>query len=166
MTVYNNKINPNASVKKNDNYNSMVTLISINNHKVLLTGDDKDTKKFNTIAKKIGKVDILKVAHHGSVGDLSNKNYNGDIVINTSEGCYDSSDMALNSLKPTYYVITSSKQKIKNIKADKSDSWEYNYMGKDCVEKYNKKADIKYVDETSNALILDLSTSDIKFYYK
>ena len=157
MRLYNNERNVNAI--NSENYNSVSSLISVNGYKVLLTGDDEDTKKFNQTASSIGKIDVLKVAHHGSQCSLMPRKYSGDKI--NSKGTRVNST-ALNSLKPNYYVITSSRKKIQVIKKEQGVSVK-------CVDKvldYNKNADIRYVDETSNALILDLTGNSINFITK
>lgn len=58
--------------KLGENINSVVTLVSLGNIKAVLAGDlnykDGDERK---LADKIGKVDILKVGHHGYFGSTS-----------------------------------------------------------------------------------------------
>lgn len=58
--------------KFGENINSVVTLVSLGNKKAVLAGDlnykDGDEK---VLADKIGKVDILKVGHHGYFGSTS-----------------------------------------------------------------------------------------------
>ena len=159
MTLYNNKLNVNTI--NNENYDSVISLIEFNSHRILLTGDAYDTKQLNTIATKIGKVDILKLPHHGSRGcALLEKKYlenkvdkAGTIVTST----------ALNSLNPTYFVITSSKKKIENIRKENNVAAE-----KMCVDKISSSGDNNkyYVDETSNALVVDLTNNKISFYRK
>lgn len=82
--------------KTGENENSVVTLIEKNGTRVLLAGDlnykDGDEK---IIANKVGKVDLLKVGHHGLF--------------------YSSSFEFISKLKPKYAVITA---KAKNIFAD------------------------------------------------
>jgi len=60
--------------KFGENINSVATLAEIDGKKVLLAGDlnykDGDEKR---LAPQIGKVDILKVGHHGYVGSTSFK---------------------------------------------------------------------------------------------
>ena len=157
MALYNNKRNVSAS--SSENFNSISSLITVNGHKVLLTGDDYDTKKFNNTASRVGKVDLLKVQHHGSRHcSLIPHKYNGD-VYNTSGTSVSST--ALNSLKPNYYVVTSSRKKIANIRT------EYNVTdGNMCVDKLPSNANVRYVDETSNVLIVDLSDRTIRFITK
>ena len=67
----------NGSYKKRkkhfgENINSVVTLVTLHKYKALLAGDlnykDGDEKR---IANMIGKVDILKVGHHGYFGSTS-----------------------------------------------------------------------------------------------
>lgn len=58
--------------KYGENINSVVTLVECKNKKILLAADlnykDGDEK---VIADKMGKVDLLKVGHHGYVGSTS-----------------------------------------------------------------------------------------------
>ncbi len=157
MTLYNNTRNVNAIYS--ENYNSISSLIEVNGHRVLLTGDDFDTKKFNTTAQKVGKVDVLKLAHHGSRAcSLLQKKYKTDKV--NDNGTMVTST-AINSLKPNYYVVTSSRNKIANIRT------EYKVAdGNMCVDKVPKNSDVRYADETNGALILDLSEANIRFITK
>lgn len=70
-----------------ENENSLGVLVSRNNQKVFLAGDmnnlDGDEDR---VANKIGKIDVLKVGHHG---------YDGS-----------SSQNFLNKLNPTYSIVT------------------------------------------------------------
>ncbi|MGN1202864.1 MAG: ComEC/Rec2 family competence protein [Eubacterium sp.] len=58
--------------KFGENINSVVTLVTLGKYKSVLAGDlnykDGDEK---LLAKKIGKVDLLKVGHHGYFGSTS-----------------------------------------------------------------------------------------------
>ncbi len=55
-----------------ENVNSVVALIEYNGFKALLTGDmNYKNGGERQIAKKVGKVDLLKVGHHGYVGSTS-----------------------------------------------------------------------------------------------
>lgn len=56
---------PQAVSLKAKNANSCVILITVNQHKILLTGDIS-TKEEYYFAREIGTVDFLQVAHHGS----------------------------------------------------------------------------------------------------
>lgn len=60
------------SLKYGENINSVVTLVEKKDTRVLLAGDlnykDGDERR---IAKEIGKVDLLKVGHHGYYGSTS-----------------------------------------------------------------------------------------------
>lgn len=59
-------------LKFGENINSVVAVVKIGKYKSVLAGDlnykDGDEKKF---AREIGKVDLLKVGHHGYVGSTS-----------------------------------------------------------------------------------------------
>ena len=65
VTFYNGKYKKRL-VKYGENVNSVVTLFECNGFRCLLDGDlnNKDFDEYR-LAEKIGKVDILKVGHHG-----------------------------------------------------------------------------------------------------
>lgn len=65
VTFYNGKYKKRL-VKYGENVNSVVTLLECNSFRCLLAGDlnNKDFDEYR-LAGKIGKVDILKVGHHG-----------------------------------------------------------------------------------------------------
>ena len=65
VTFYNGKYKKRL-VKYGENVNSVVTLLECNGFRCLLAGDlnNKDFDEYR-LAEKIGKVDILKVGHHG-----------------------------------------------------------------------------------------------------
>ena len=160
MTLYNNKRNVNAI--RSENYNSISSLISVNNHKVLLTGDDFDTKKFNETADKVGKVTVLKVPHHGSGCSLNPRRYDGNKVVGS--GGTEVTSTALGKLKARYYVVTSTSKKIDIIK-DETESDLGKVKCVDRVYQYDPNANIRFVDETPNALVLDLTNpKKITFY--
>lgn len=85
IQFYNTTRTSNKRVGENEN--SLGILVSKNNQKVFLAGDmnnlDGDEDR---VAKQIGKVDVLKVGHHG---------YDGS-----------STQGFLNKLKPTYSIVT------------------------------------------------------------
>ena len=95
-----------------ENLNSIVTLATIHGKKIYLTGDignydiirksayvTSADKQETVIAKKVGKVDVYKVAHHG------NGKYNGypDLVNGKSP--------SISILKPKYSIFTAYKNK-------------------------------------------------------
>lgn len=60
--------------KTGENRNSVVTLVEYNGKRVLLSGDmDYLHGGEQELADKIGKVDVLKVGHHGYIGSTSLK---------------------------------------------------------------------------------------------
>lgn len=80
--------------KLGENINSVVTLVELGKKRIVLAGDlnykDGDEKK---LADKIGKVDLLKVGHHGYVGSTSfyfAKKLSPDysVVCNTAKAIY------------------------------------------------------------------------------
>lgn len=79
--------------KYGENINSVVTLVEKEGTRVLLAGDinykDGDERE---IAKKVGKIDLLKVGHHGYIGSTS--------------------FFWIRTLSPDYAVITNSKKRI------------------------------------------------------
>ena len=84
----------------NENYNSIVIKGKINNKTFYLAGDMQGYKAGNVhykweeeIAKKVGNVDLYKVAHHGH--GISSQTYNN-------------SEETINYLKPKYSVMTTS----------------------------------------------------------
>ena len=94
-----------------ENLNSIVTLATIYNRKIYLTGDigNYDIVKTNgnslssdkqetIVAKKVGEVDVYKVAHHG------NSKYNGYPDIKNGK-----SPTIKNILKPKYAIFTANK---------------------------------------------------------
>ena len=62
--------------KFGENVNSVVTLIELNGLKALLAGDmNYKNGGEKLIADKVGKVDLLKVGHHGYIGSTSSQEY-------------------------------------------------------------------------------------------
>lgn len=61
-----------SKLKFGENVNSVVTLVELNGLKALLTGDmNYKNGGEKLIADKVGKVDLLKVGHHGYIGSTS-----------------------------------------------------------------------------------------------
>jgi Predicted hydrolase (metallo-beta-lactamase superfamily) len=56
----------NTGFYDNENNNSLVCLVSANGFRLLFTGDIEKEVEEQLLDNKFGKVDILKVAHHGS----------------------------------------------------------------------------------------------------
>lgn len=92
VTFYNGKYKK-RFVKYGENVNSVVTLLECNGFRSLLAGDlnNKDFDE-NRLAGKIGKVDILKVGHHGYP--------------------FSSSRKWLKTLSPKYSVVCNSEKKV------------------------------------------------------
>lgn len=92
-----------------ENINSIVALVTVNGKRIALTGDSqsysgngKYGKKYAEIAaKSIGKVDVLKAAHHGYHMGTS-KPVNG--ICNSEE--------AIGYYKPEFVVYTNAKNKV------------------------------------------------------
>ena len=172
MTIYNNKQNTYALMGQSENLNSIVTLINMNGHKVLLTGDMEDTKKFNEIATKVGNIDVLKVPHHGSRNcALLTKWYGKKIHNEETNKTTMLLSNALNYLKAEYYVVTSSEKKISTIRT------KYNVGDNMCIDPVNayvknnnltstnSKYGVYYADSASSALVFDLTNSTISISY-
>lgn len=144
--------------KNDENSNSLAILVNIHGYRVALTGDLYDTKLFNSIANNIGKIDILKLPHHGSrFCALLPKEYDGDKITNKKTGSTKST--AYTSLNPDYIVVTSSRNKIKNIRSNPE-----NKNPSMCVDtipsKYKLNTNLYYVDEKTTSLIFDLTSKD------
>ncbi|WP_454969982.1 ComEC/Rec2 family competence protein [Eubacterium sp.] len=92
VTFYNGKYKKRL-VKYGENVNSVVTLLECNGFRSLLAGD-LNNKDFDErrLAGKIGKVDILKVGHHGYP--------------------FSSSRKWLKTLSPKYSVVCNSEKKV------------------------------------------------------
>ncbi len=92
ITFYNGE-HKKRKIKFGENINSVVTLVEKNGVKVLLAGDmnykNGDEK---LIAREVGKVNLLKVGHHGTVGSTSVR--------------------LLKALMPEYAVVTNKKSGI------------------------------------------------------
>lgn len=59
-------------IKFGENVNSVVTLVELNGLKALLAGDmNYKNAGEKVIADKVGKIDLLKVGHHGYIGSTS-----------------------------------------------------------------------------------------------
>lgn len=80
-----------------DNFNSLVVLVECaSGKKALLSGDAYDRNEFLDYAKKVGKVDVLKIPHHGFYASGS-------------------SASAFKKLNPTYAIITNSNPSTKGV---------------------------------------------------
>lgn len=67
IVLYNTpqRMNQSKFVNGNENINSIMALIKVNNKKVFLPGDSEDDDIMTAIVNKIAPVDILKIPHHG-----------------------------------------------------------------------------------------------------
>lgn len=63
----------NFGIKKSENPNSIVNLVTVNGHKALLTGDQDDHTLLSYLVNKIGKVDVYKISHHANGNCTGNK---------------------------------------------------------------------------------------------
>ena len=88
-------------------------LITVNNYKVFLTGDSYSGGIMNNISKKIGKVDVMKMPHHGyatcSINTEIANRLNPSYLIVTNNKIT-ACRKHFNSNIPTYYVKASSKK--------------------------------------------------------
>ena len=77
----------NTRIYSNENDNSQVSYIKINNYKFMFMGDASSITEYNILNKyNIGQIDFLKVGHHGS-DTSSSKNF-------------------INRIKPKYSLIS------------------------------------------------------------
>ena len=77
----------NTRIYSNENDNSQVSYIKINNYKFIFMGDASSITEYNILNKyNIGQIDFLKVGHHGS-DTSSSKNF-------------------INRIKPKYSLIS------------------------------------------------------------
>ena len=77
----------NTRIYNNENDNSQVSYIKINNYKFMFMGDASSITEYNILNKyNIGQIDFLKVGHHGS-DTSSSKNF-------------------INRIKPKYSLIS------------------------------------------------------------
>ncbi len=99
-------------LKFGENINSVATLVELANTKTLLAGDlnykDGDEKR---LAPQIGKVDILKVGHHGYVGSTSSqwvKTLNPDyaIICNWEKNIYPDVKARLKKISESRIICT------------------------------------------------------------
>ena len=102
----------NRRIKFGENINSVVTLAEAYGRRILLAGDmnNKNGKEIS-LAKKIGKVDILKVGHHGFVYSTSAywaKKLSPDyaIVCNTERRIYPDVKWKLKHLSHSEIIAT------------------------------------------------------------
>ena len=80
-------------IKFGENVNSVSTLVEYKNKKALLVGDTNyKNGGENRLIKKVGKVDLLKVGHHGYIGSTSFR--------------------FVKTLMPEYAVVCNSKRRI------------------------------------------------------
>lgn len=70
LKLYNTpqRMNQSEFVGENENINSIITLVTVNNKKALLTGDSEDVPIMTKIINKVAPVNILKIPHHNFVG--------------------------------------------------------------------------------------------------
>ena len=89
----------------NENYNSIVALVSIGNKKTLITGDMTSTDEIK-VAGETGTIDILQMPHHGGLSYTSNSFLNAikphDVIIPASGLRTDQQIKALYKAMTTY----------------------------------------------------------------
>ena len=83
-------MNQQGYIGGNENYNSVMELITVNGKKVFLTGDSYSGKIMDNVSKQIGKVDVMKMPHHGF------------------ETCSMNAERAAR-LSPSYLIVTNAK---------------------------------------------------------
>ena len=156
LELYNTALDT-VNVMSNENYNSVLSLITVNNHKVFLTGDAYDTKQMNEIAASIGHVDVFKLPHHGSKQSaLRAKRYSGNKVV--SSGGTIVEQTSLKSFSPTFYIVTNSERKLENIR--RALGLGAGEMTFDLIK--NVSGNYKYfVDNFTNGVVIDLTEKNI-----
>lgn len=134
--------------EKNDEENarSIITYIQLNNKKILLTGDAVDSGKNRytqeNVAKQVGKIDILKIAHHGNENNTNFRTLdliNPDYLIFTSGGL----GKTLNVFVPQFAHFEEKEKETKK------------YITGTLGEYINSE-DAKRINATSSALVIDL----------
>lgn len=99
----------------NENNNSVMELIMVNNKKIFLTADSYNGSIMNSISKVIGKVDVMKIPHHGysscSMNKESASRLSPSYLIVTNNKISDCIKH-FDSRIPTYFVRTSKKNAI------------------------------------------------------
>lgn len=124
----------------NDNFNSVMELITVKGKKILLSADFYDKTEYTKYAKKIGKVDVLKLPHHGFIASGSNKD-------------------AFNVLNPKYSVVCNTNPDNKNVSFDKPTKSVINSLPKNTNLYY--VFDYNYVDfsfKSNQDVILNLGS--------
>ena len=99
----------------NENNNSVMELVKVNNYKVFLPGDSYNVSIMEEIVKEIGEVDVLKLPHHGyatcSLNTSNAQKLNPDYIIVTN-GRIDACRKYFNNSIPTYYTRASEEDAI------------------------------------------------------
>ncbi len=99
----------------NENNNSVMELITVNGKKIFLTGDSYSGGIMDNISKTIGKVDVMKMPHHGYGTCSMNKEranrLNPSYLIVTNAKI-NACRQNFNSNIPTYYTKASKKNAI------------------------------------------------------
>ena len=98
----------NTRIYNNENDNSQVSYIKINDYKFMLMGDASSITEYNILNKyNIGQIDFLKVGHHGS-DTSSSKNFINRIKpkyslisVGKNNKCGHPKQLVLNTLKNT-----------------------------------------------------------------
>ena len=109
------RMNEKRFLHGNENNNSVMELITVNNYKVFLTGDSYNGSIMGEIISKIGSVDVLKLPHHGyatcSLNSEKAARLNPKYIIVTNSKI-NACRSNFNSSIPTYYTRASSKNAI------------------------------------------------------
>ncbi len=112
-------------IKFGENVNSVVTLVEINGFKALLAGDmNYKNGGERKIAKQIGKVDLLKVGHHGYAGSTSlywTKELNPEyaVICNSSKRVYPDVNFKLKNIAHSAVYCTEDCNGVKAFFTDK-----------------------------------------------
>ena len=117
IKLYNTEqqMNKKEFVGGSENYNSVMELITVNNKKIFLAADCYSGGIMEKVSKTIGKVDIMKLPHHGYSTCSMNKeraNRLSPKYIIVTNFKINACRKYFNSNIPTYYVKSSKKDAI------------------------------------------------------
>ena len=108
-------MNQQGYIGGNENYNSVMELITVNGKKVFLTGDSYSGKIMDNVSKQIGKVDVMKMPHHGFATCSMNAERAARLspsYLIVTNAKIDACRQNFNSNIPTYFTKATSKNAI------------------------------------------------------
>ncbi len=135
------------TVVNNENNNSIMALVKVNGKKTLLTGDLERFDLMKQYVNEIGKVDILKLPHHGK-GKKAEIVEHGVCGLATFNKDYSLKETLTSKLNPKYLVSTSGESVYTGV--SKKDPTEEGYL---CFTKAGFKLDNYYKVENKKVVI-------------